>query len=1137
MSIERCQPRNLNDYTSTRPASEEIPPPTDSTRRTEHNARRAKMFNVRGFQDDRELFQFMRLYAQRSFQHNLAATASLKKGKITNFGSLIARYMPRWQGPDAAARRLNDWMFAARDTGRSLFDQVEFWADGTELPARFQLSQVVKETHSEFLSISAGKNLSKDQLNRNWLDLVDTGLDKRAAEINQNGNTRWEEARRAKHQVDLEERLRSQGYTETEIRSLEDMLTRQAGVYDGALGIAQANRVELESLRGRYNPRFFTPEMRDIMRKHKLTELGMSPNNTKYYSTVSDRLFSRETFEWGVNDELLLADAIGFDIGPTPAKALIKDLEDKTNKYVAYAGKLQNRPKGRTDAQQAAMERRFDELGNELGEAERAVAEAKVLAHGALQEHMLDDRTLSWDFAKMHEEKLDALVDSGVVGKLPISTTRVLDVLVERYQLPDFISKEVGRAVVVDPVRSFDMYKESMQSVMGDSMLINEMHVNAISNGFGISKELFESDRAKYRDYRPMGTLMDKYNIPSTNEAAKSVYLDKYAFDQMDAILSLSTEPAASSALARAWMQFTKYWKTALLSTVEYVFRNSYETVVQGWRAGTNLALIPTSMQYLRDYMRFGPDALPTEKVFANGKYSVRDIFESMVSTRELELEAPMGGERLRPGVTGDDDYQRLRRMAGYSRPAQMWYDLQGRFGYMSAQLRAGDVIGTLRYAAGSIVEGQRQIYNAVTMPLAFFTDSMKLANMLTTLDSSRWARVGQFFTGAPMNRYENLDDAKRHLNEYMFRYDRGGVIDRALSGGIPFWNYFSTSMPASIRNIMENPAQHIAYQRLYTAINGDAREDEDFTEAATPPWFGNQMPIVFKDPNGRENMWFSVDMSRLDPHMDLMRRLSEATTNIMRARGRHVGRFDQYIEDSREQRDGAFFRDVLGQMNNPVIQLAIAAWTQKNPFTEADFETRDTLLGFDIGPVGPASGGFTKYVITTLAPQLNYVERTLRNQGVLPSRESAAIGSRTQYFNAAGELDVRPEVESAFVRALSVVGFSPQLIDGYRNLQRTEASLTFTSQDIRRQAGRLLSEARRENDTAQREDLLIQVAKLRALAVQVEAMNDMVKFELESNQQLSDAERKKLMYQGSREAANQEYEQMTGSPADRRTN
>jgi hypothetical protein len=281
--------------------------------------------------------------------------------------------------------------------------------------------------------------------------------------------------------------------------------------------------------------------------------------------------------------------------------------------------------------------------------------------------------------------------------------------------------------------------------------------------------------------------------------------------------------------------------------------------------------------------------------------------------------------------------------------------------------------------------------------------------------------------------------------------------------------------------------------------------------------------------------MWFSVDMSRLDPHMDLMRRLSEATTNIMRARGHHVGRFDQYIEDSREQRDGAFFRDVLGQMNNPVIQLAIAAWTQKNPFTEADFETRDTILGFDIGPVGPASGGFTKYVITTLAPQLNYVERTLRNQGVLPSRESSAIGSRTQYLNAAGELDVRPEVQSAFVRALSVVGFSPQLIDGYRNLQRTEASLTFTSQDIRRQAGRVLADARRETDAEQREELLIEVAKLRALATQVEAMNDMVMYELESNDQLLDAERKKFMYRDTTEAANQEFEELTGQPADRR--
>ena len=1153
MSIERCTPRNINVAESTtKPASNDMPPPTDATRRTERTARQAEMFNLKGFENKQELFQFMRLYAQRSFQLNLAQVASVSGHRISNFGSLISRYAPRWMGPDAAARRLKDWMEAAGDSGRHLFDQVEFWADGVELPARFQLSQVVKETHAEFLNISSGKGLTREQLDRNWLDLVDEGLDTRGAEVNYNGTSRWEDARRARNQAKLQERLQQQGYTSTEIDALEDMLSRQAAVYDGALGIAQANRVDIEALKGRYHPRYYTPEMRDIMRKHKLEEMGMSPNNTRYFSSMSDRLFTRETFEWGVNDELLLADAIygdkiweklGVPNMQQPPKQLIRDLEKKYRQYEAYHEKLTNRPKGRTDAQQAAMESRFEKMSDELFELESTVSSAKVAAHGALQEHILDDRTLTWDFVQMHQDELDKLVDSGVVGKLPLSTTRVLEVLVERYQLPDFIAKDVGRAVITDPVRSFNMYKDSMAQVMGDSMLVNEIHVNGVASGFAVTKDMVAEDPAKYRSWRPLGTLMEKYNIPSTKEAAKGMYLNEYAFNQLDALFSAGTEPAWGGAFGRAWRDFLSYWKTGILANVEFVFKNSLETTLQGWRAGTNVALIPTAMQYMRDLMRFGPDALPNDKVFGNGKYSVRDLFESAISTGELELRAPFTGERLRTGVSGSDDYQRLRNMAGYGPGVQFRYELTGRIQYLAAQLQQGDVLGAMRYAGGSLVDAQKQLFQNVAMPLAFYTDSMKVANLLTTMDTSRWGRVGQFFTGAPLNRYENIDEAKKHLNEYFIRYDRGGIMDKAVAQAIPFWNYFSTSIPASFRNIMENPGQHLAYQRLYAAVNGDSREDEDFTEAATQPWFGNQMPIVFRDPNGRDNMWFSVDMSRLDPHMDLMRRLSQTTLNIQRARylfsggeGVHGGRFDQAIADARGEKDLGFFQSVQDQFSSPILQLYEAIATGSNPFTKKEFQDTERLLGFEIGPVGNISGGFTKFVVMTVAPQLNYIERQLKAQGVLPSTESAAnFGSTREYVNAAGELDVRPEVQSAFVRALAGLGLAPQLIDGYRNLQRTEVSLERTARDINAQANELLNQSRKESDEGRRMELNTEAAKLRALAIQVLAMKDMVDWELESSGQLTDAERKKLLYSETTEAANREYEEMTGEPADRR--
>ena len=1100
------------------------PDASPGARGAAHEAHRSEMLNLRGFRNARELKQFQDVYYARAFQHDLAAVASVSGHRISNFGSLVSRYLPRFQGPDNAARRLNDWMLNARDTGRNLFQSVEFWADRKNLSAQFQFSQVVRDTHAEYLRIATPKGLTRQQLDRNWLDLVDLGLDQRPIELNQNGTTRWQQQRKATYQQRLVERLTEQGFTPDEINQLRDMLRRQAAVYDGALGVASVNRVQIDELDGRYNPRFYTPEMADIMRKARIEEMGLNPNSTQYFSSGSDRLMSRNTFEWGVNDELLLADALGMRQGQTPGRQLYRDMERIQKDYERLGTRITNRPKGRTDAQQAAMERRFSEMSDRLAEVERGIAQGRVEALGALQEHLLDDRTLTWDFVQMNSETLDRLVDNGVVGKLPLHTTRVLDVMVERYQLPDFITGDVGRAVITDPVQSFNMYRDSLSRVMGDSMLINEMHVNAVYAGFGVTTEAYRANPAAYPGHRPMGTLMDKYNIPSTNDAARGIYLDEYSFNQMDAILNLSTEPAATNALARVWNDYTRYWKTSILGNLDFVYRNSIESVIQGWRAGTNLAHVQPAMQYYRDFLRFGPDSLPTEKMFGGGKYSVRDIFESLVQTGEIQMASPMTTSRVGFGTGASDDYRRLRNMAGYSPTANLGRDATARMRYMAHQFTHGDIVGGTQSGLGNVAAAQRNVFSTVTAPLAFMTDSIRVANMFSTLDSGPRARIGQFMTGQRRS-FDNLVDAKRHLNEYIFRYDRGGLGDRMASRVIPFWNYFSTSMPASLRNMIDNPAQHMAYQRLYAAVNGDAREDEEFSEAATAPWFGNQMPIVFRDPNGRDNMWFSVDMSRLDPHMDLIRRLSQSSDNIARARGRQVGRFDQQLRDQLGLSDGDFFKGLSDQFSGPITNAITATITQANPWTGQDFQETDTWLGIDIGPVGPVSGGFLKYMASIAAPQLNYIDRTLRNQGVINSTNSRDTESPNSYINAAGEVDVRPEIQSAIVRALSITGFGPQLIEGARNLQRSESSLHWTAVELRREAGATLNRARAERDPEKQDELLLRVARQRAAAEHVDMVRDIIRAKLEEDGMPTTTERNEMIREESTERVNEQIQ------------
>jgi hypothetical protein len=353
-----------------------------------------------------------------------------------------------------------------------------------------------------------------------------------------------------------------------------------------------------------------------------------------------------------------------------------------------------------------------------------------------------------------------------------------------------------------------------------------------------------------------------------------------------------------------------------------------------------------------------------------------------------------------------------------------------------------------------------------------------------------------------------------RHVDDYLFRYQTG-VADNIIKQYVPFWSYMSNAMPAAMRSIIREPGQHMAYQRLYAAVNGDARSDEDFTQAATPSWFGDMVPIVFRDPAGRDDMWFSVDMSRIDPVMDLMRRVSATSDRVGNLMGGNNGRFNEQIDQVRGETDGDFFADIFGSNAGPILQTVVAALTQENPFTGREFEAEDDIFGISLTDNGLLSGGFQRYLVDTWLPQLRWVEKQGRLAGITSQTEIGPDGTER----------VRPELANLYTRAMNQLGLTTTTIDVARGLQYTEADMVRVGYEIRDEIRRVEGRAKVEPDPIKREELLVRASMLEALREQVGGIVEQAGAELEESGNLTYTERREVIRDTSTENYNRAYD------------
>ena len=1086
------------------------PEPDDSTRRAYHDMKRDQMTNLRGFKSPQEFGQFVQQYMDRSFMTAQASLAASNIGRVTNMGNLIAMYSPSWLGPNNPARQLRDWLMDAKASGEHLLDTAEFWArDLGDSAARFQFSATIRDSYNEFLRTASSRKLSKRDLDGLWADMNELGQKERLMRFN--GNNEFSYRVQQRQVAQMFERARSLGFSDVEIDRMMTAAKKHADVYDSARAVVNVAGVDLDATPDLgYFPRQATDDASYFLRRAEAANLGLDGNNSAIAASAAAVLKSRQTFDFVVEDVVLYADAVGINLGlPSSVKKVRQSYNTASKAADQYAEKVATRPRGRTDAVQARMEARLEEMTNKAAGLREAMMQAEMRATSAVAAHFTDERILVHDFLERIDPKtLDRLVDSGVIGKVPMPSRRVFQVLKARYNLP---FDGLADLIETDPVRSFQQYKQSLQQAMGASQLVNDLHVNAPALGLGVTGQAFREAPTKFDGYRPMQQLLDKYGISTTNMAAGDVRLAPYVYDQMDAIMKASTEPAVMNSLDRIWRDVTSWFKSSVLATPQFVFRNVVEVTMQAWRAGTNLAKMQPAMQYYRDFLRLGPEGLPTEKVFAHGTLSVRDIFENLVQSGRLKMTSPIEGISVSSAVRTETE--QLARMLGYKHNPGAVFDANNLMPFLQRlghQLEAGDVMGAAGFSVRRMNKAQRAMFENMVKPLAWTQDAAVVANLLTTLDDSPWARVGQFFSTSTTPAFDNVVDAMRHVDEYIYRYQTG-VADNWVKHYVPFWSYMSNAMPAAFRNILRNPGQHMAYQRLYAAINGDARQDEEFTQAGTPAWFGEMVPIVFRDPEGRDGMWFSVDMSRIDPTADLFRRLSATSDLASKLTGGHPGRFNEQIAQVMGDDSDDFLFDLVGSNMGPIVNTFLAGITQRDPFLGREFQDEDEVFGLKLNGSGNWTGGFQRYLIDTWMPQLRWVERQARITG---------ISSRTE-VGPDGQERVRPELTNAFAIALNTLGLSVTTIEVARNLQNTEIDMRVTGFELRDRVRALESKAKSEPDPQAREDILVEAAMLEALMEQVQMVEEYAQEELTESGNLTYTERREVI----RERSDENYE------------
>lgn len=541
-----------------------------------------------------------RKFRDNAFLAQTARNVARRPGYGTRLERWLSRTMPSFLPEDSWARRARTFVMEARRFGESVWDDMPFWGtDMGDVAARWNSARRVEEMTSEMRkrmqAVGITRKVDQDEA---YFRLMELSANRNIAQPGTYGR------RVLDNEFDRIQREVFQKWGITDSSQIERLMEPIKGIADEYTNVylvgtlAGASIGQVEGLGYVARNMKADPEWR--LRNAKAVPYGVSHDDFGIRFAAAQ---SRKTFEYIVEDEILLAQALR---------------KNSADMFPGIDDTVMSAALGGDDA------------------ARRQVSEAMTMV-------MTDDRILSHMFAKADLEQMDALADSGVLTKVPMAADRVFDVMKQTYDLP---YAGLSELFVTDPVQGFQAYRRSLTESVQQSVTYEQIYTQGKRVGFAVDAQVYKANPAQYAGWVNTADIVGE-NAPF------HYYLEPHVAETYGTIHKIATEPAAMNALSRTWHFLVQSSKYQMLTSFKFLSRNTLEAFTQAARAGANIADLPFELQRLLAVKQGNLDVLSDVRRYAGGTMSERDIYRLLQEQGRLSLSPQYLGGSLDSSLFG----------------------------------------------------------------------------------------------------------------------------------------------------------------------------------------------------------------------------------------------------------------------------------------------------------------------------------------------------------------------------------------------------------------------------------------------------------------------------------------------------
>ena len=482
---------------------------------------------------------------------------------------------------------------------------------------------------------------------------------------------------------------------------------------------------------------------------------------------------------------------------------------------------------------------------------------------------------------KRAPELFDALVDTGLISKIPMTSTELFEYAKVRYQLP---FDNLNEFMATDFRQVASLYKNQTERLVGRSVMSHFTAKSAIEGGWGITEAQFRANPEQFKNWvqlsSPISSRTDvviptadanRFGMPAFQYS--HIYVHPVVADLFKAQTEVLSRPDQLGILGRLANDLRTTFSAMALASSGFVFRQMYTPIFQTWAAGGRIDLYAADLtRSIAHIAKLKNQGLSLDQFddFMDNTRAIYKVRGELVTERQLWDNVRRRGfvEEVLPWLGAPVNARNFRPSAGLKESARR------QVRYLNDVLRAYPRLGTVGTASefvSTLSEGSRRfgerIFHWFGAANVMFDNVARFSTIKALTDTSNTNRLVRGAQGN-FQRVLEFEEAVQRSQRYFFNYDDTGKFDEFMSHIRPFWVFQSRNTFSIAKMLVREPGRFMAYQRLFAMMNEPEPQDEPLPYGAVPDWMRNESPMYWirRDEEGRPIEAFTLPRSMFDP-------------------------------------------------------------------------------------------------------------------------------------------------------------------------------------------------------------------------------------------------------------------------------